>query len=219
MKKRKFQDGGDVDDKRRGLEVSAGEKVGFLKRLRMGNIDDPKSEAYRQFGAGRGATVVRGNTEDDAASLEETGGYGKAAVYEAAKRPEYKASTPAPEAQTSTAKTEDAKPKNFRQAFAAARKAGDKTFTFGGKKYTTELKEEAKKPTTKRYMDKKSDDDLAYRAPRMGDAGFMAKRMTPNEVKAESMRGSFKKGGSVKSSASKRADGCAQRGKTKGRMV
>jgi hypothetical protein len=29
----------------------------------------------------------------------------------------------------------------------------------------------------------------------------------------------FKKGGSVKSSASKRADGCAQRGKTKGRMV
>ena len=29
----------------------------------------------------------------------------------------------------------------------------------------------------------------------------------------------FKKGGSVKSSASKRADGCAQRGKTRGRMV
>jgi hypothetical protein len=29
----------------------------------------------------------------------------------------------------------------------------------------------------------------------------------------------FKKGGSVKSSASKRADGCAVRGKTKGRMV
>ena len=30
---------------------------------------------------------------------------------------------------------------------------------------------------------------------------------------------SFKKGGSVKSSASKRGDGIAQRGKTKGRMV
>jgi hypothetical protein len=29
----------------------------------------------------------------------------------------------------------------------------------------------------------------------------------------------YKKGGSVKSSASKRADGCAQRGKTRGRMV
>ena len=29
----------------------------------------------------------------------------------------------------------------------------------------------------------------------------------------------MKKGGSVKSSASRRADGCAQRGKTKGRMI
>ena len=35
---------------------------------------------------------------------------------------------------------------------------------------------------------------------------------------AASLRG-LKSGGSVKSSASKRADGCAQRGKTKGKMV
>ncbi len=32
-------------------------------------------------------------------------------------------------------------------------------------------------------------------------------------------RGVFKKGGAVKSSASKRADGIAQRGKTRGKMV
>jgi hypothetical protein len=32
-------------------------------------------------------------------------------------------------------------------------------------------------------------------------------------------RGVFKKGGAVKSSASKRADGCAIKGKTKGKMV
>lgn len=32
-------------------------------------------------------------------------------------------------------------------------------------------------------------------------------------------RGVFKKGGAVKSSASKRADGCAIRGKTRGKMV
>ena len=56
MKKRKFQTGGDVEEKKRkGLAASAGEKVGFLERLRMGNIDDPTSEAYRRFGAGRGA--------------------------------------------------------------------------------------------------------------------------------------------------------------------
>ena len=34
---------------------------------------------------------------------------------------------------------EPAKPTNFKSAFAAARAAGDKTFEFGGKKYTTEL--------------------------------------------------------------------------------
>ena len=225
MKKRKFQDGGDVDDKRRGLEVSAGEKVGFLKRLRMGNIDDPKSEAYRQFGAGRGATVVRGNTEDDAASLEKTGGFGKAAVAEAAKRPTYKASTPAPKAQTSTAKPEAPKKAPIVTKEQMKKAGFDNLRDYLNAQRGLKRRD---KPTTKRYMDKKSDDDLAYRAPRMGDAGFMAKRMTPDEVKAESMRnklnavygeGSFKKGGMVKSSASKRADGCAKRGKTKGRMV
>lgn len=87
----------------------------------------------------------------------------------------------------------------------------------------------AAKPVSNKYMDKKADDDLAYRKSKMGDAGFMAKRMTPNEVKEQSMRnklntlygeGSYKKGGSVKSSsASKRADGCATKGKTRGRMV
>lgn len=38
------------------------------------------------------------------------------------------------------------------------------------------------------------------------------------ESKRQSMKRGFAKGGSV-GSASKRADGCAQRGKTKGRMV
>jgi hypothetical protein len=42
-------------------------------------------------------------------------------------------------------------------------------------------------------------------------------REAKDEKKRET-RG-MKKGGMVKSSASKRADGCAQRGKTKGRMV
>lgn len=49
-------DGGDVAearDKEAGLKASANEKVGFFERLKMGNIDDPKSEAYNRFGAGR----------------------------------------------------------------------------------------------------------------------------------------------------------------------
>ena len=57
MKKAKrYQYGGTAEeDKKRGLEASKDERVGFFERLRMGNIDDPKSEAYKRFGAGRGA--------------------------------------------------------------------------------------------------------------------------------------------------------------------
>jgi hypothetical protein len=54
---RGYADGGEVteaDDKAAGLKASQGESVGFLERLRMGNIDDSSSEAYKRFGAGRG---------------------------------------------------------------------------------------------------------------------------------------------------------------------
>jgi hypothetical protein len=50
---KRFQEGG-VSDKDRGLEASKEDKVGFFERLRMGNIDEEGSEAYRRFGAGRG---------------------------------------------------------------------------------------------------------------------------------------------------------------------
>jgi len=46
------------DYKKRGLEESKNERVGFLERFRMGNIDDPRSEAYKRFGAGRGRSAV-----------------------------------------------------------------------------------------------------------------------------------------------------------------
>jgi hypothetical protein len=49
---KRFQEGG-MSDKDRGLEASKEDKVGFFERLRMGNIDDEGSEAYRRFGAGR----------------------------------------------------------------------------------------------------------------------------------------------------------------------
>jgi hypothetical protein len=64
-------DGGDVseaEDKAAGLAASSGEKVGFFERLRMGNIDDPKSEAYSRFGAGR-AKADR-DMENEAAAMK-----------------------------------------------------------------------------------------------------------------------------------------------------
>jgi hypothetical protein len=54
-KAKRYQEGGEAEDKKRGLAASNKEgSVGFFERLRMGNIDDPKSEAYKRFGAGRG---------------------------------------------------------------------------------------------------------------------------------------------------------------------
>jgi hypothetical protein len=59
MKKfKRYDEGGSVDEatsKKAGLDTSSKEKpVGFFERMRMGNIDDPSSEAYKRFGAGRG---------------------------------------------------------------------------------------------------------------------------------------------------------------------
>lgn len=55
-KRKRFSGGGitEEEDKKRGLEASKDDKVGFFERLRMGNIDQEGSEAYRRFGAGRG---------------------------------------------------------------------------------------------------------------------------------------------------------------------
>lgn len=55
--KKRFAGGGEAEEKEAGLEASRGEKIGFLERLRMGNIDEPTSEAYKRLGAGRGREV------------------------------------------------------------------------------------------------------------------------------------------------------------------
>lgn len=54
----------------------------------------------------------------------------------------------------------------FGKAFSEARKAGDKTFEFGGKKYTTEMASEAKQPSVggKVTGEYKSRDDRSPRA-------------------------------------------------------
>jgi hypothetical protein len=83
----------------------------------------------------------------------------------------------------------------FKEAFAAARKEGDKTFEWRGKKYTTEMApSKPKAPAKRRPLPGKS-----------------------SEGQMSSVVGA-KKGGMV-SSASKRGDGCAIKGKTRGRMV
>ena len=185
---------------------------------------------------------------DDEIDLEQTGGFGRAAVAEAAQRPTYRSTVGQvderdrrQEAQASMAKSAAPKRQSFNQAFAAARKAGDKTFMFGGKKYTTDLAKPAAKkdpdadkgpsnatierlerraaekdPDADKGPSKEAIERLERRAaaPRVSQAkGSMKEKMRAMGVTR------FKSGCSVKSSASKRADGCAVRGKTRGRMV
>ena len=147
----------------------------------------------------------------------------------------------------------------FGKAFSEARKAGDKEFTFNGKRYTTELKDSNTYPqVTPKPKDLTSDEMAAQGrydtrrnyVSRSGDYVTSGKksfdtekefvppdmsaykpRRTPGELTDVDKPGTrtryenenpsdmtFKKGGSV-SSASKRADGIASRGKTKGKYL
>ena len=146
--------------------------------------------------------------------------------------------------ETSAQETETSAPTNFKSAFAAARKAGVKTFEFGGKKYNTELASEkassrtggstqygAKTPTigasgtygkglgrrshpeypedaSKAMVDKKR--DFKSNPPSALSRAFSAIR----ERGMKSNPDAYSKGGS----ASSRADGIAQRGKTRGKI-
>ena len=274
-KAKRYQEGGEAEDKKRGLGASKDDKVGFFERLRMGNIDDPKSEAYKRFGAGRG----QAETTKEKKAIKSY--KGSANPFQGDDVDPFSAvRKPSGEIMREPAK---AAPKmNFGQAFAAARKRGDKTFEFNGKKFTTQVKGETKKPkaATTRGPSRGTQDegDAGEEAARkakeakMAKAREMRKQTDPGDVPADVRRtqeasakskrrdmtgfaqmpfseqmkylstkgkegtgfktkeGStkkkdemgdytpFKKGGKV-SSASKRGDGIAMRGKTKGRMV
>jgi len=131
-----------------------------------------------------------------------------------------------------TGSTGSTKPMSFKQAFAKHRGAGDKTFEWQGKKYTTELApskpakaaEPAPKTTKAVAPESKptkaaepvkprslgSDlDELAKFNSSLGSVNMLAKgRMAPEKK--------YAKGGMT---ASKRADGIATKGKTRGTMV
>lgn len=158
------------------------------------------------------------------------------------------------------------KKKSFAEAFREARKAGDSTFTWQGKKYTTELKEKkkpkeeektaARKMSTEEFAanmnarlgseDKilpdsfmprqtkypkleprskaaKTDEDTAREMysgiSRYRDTDSVYENLAKGRKPGYRATPGYKKGGSVKSSASRRADGIAKKGKTRGRFV
>lgn len=92
------------------------------------------------------------------------------------------------------ATAEAPKQQSFGQAFAAARKAGDKTFMFGGKKFTTERADD--KPAAK-AAPAKSRDEMATASRRAGQENMRAiktsqamkspGRVGPTKERAEAM--------------------------------
>ena len=103
---------------------------------------------------------------------------------------------------------------SFGDAFKSARKQGKKTFTYKGKKYTTETKDEQKaKPKKEGNIDNRKD----FSDEKMGPPSLKAEKKDRSEMgrslqkKAQASMG-FKKGGSVKKC---KRDGIAKRGRTR----
>ena len=137
-------------------------------------------------------------------------------------------------------KAEEApKKQTFKEAFASARRAGNKTFSWEGKKFTTELagekkaapKAEAPKAEPKKELKYQSLQDrarsYAEERAKSGTGMYGTSKREKEERKALPLKSTksesgytgmgsmkFAKGGS----ASSRADGIAMRGKTRGKL-
>jgi hypothetical protein len=131
------------------------------------------------------------------------------------------------------------KKQTFKEAFAAARRSGAKTFEYKGKKYTTELagsasaRKSAPAYERKEYaavkpkvgetpydtMNRRNRADEDAKAEIRSEANRLARRMgTGKHASGKPILApeGYAKGGMT---ASRRGDGCAQRGKTRGKMV
>jgi hypothetical protein len=108
----------------------------------------------------------------------------------------------------------------FGKAFRAARDSGDKEFTFNGKKYHTRMANESAKAAPKATPMSSVDPEIAGQPmTKEESAKSMDRSGRLNSLENTNLEGmsTFSKGGKV-GSASKRADGIAQRGKTRGKM-
>jgi hypothetical protein len=268
---RRFDEGGEVQniprartaaedqeaaDKAAGLAASKDDSVGFFERMRMGNIDDPNSEAYRRFGAGRGR-ARQVPVEDRTPTPVETSritsrseGMGNAnAAIQALKNAEAEgekitegerisqAMASKPDRMSAPAKTVS-KPVTTSKTNVVEKEAVEKP---AEKKAPVVEKTEVKTTTgPKKEMYRTIGGKMAEKTPdygsplmglgeavsrgtkAIGDAFSKYKFMTPAERKSEENRKAkeargYKAGGSV-NKASSRADGIAQRGKTRGVM-
>ena len=235
MKFKRYEEGGDVEEskaKQRGLDISNKEEpMGFLQRLRMGNIDDPSSEAYKRFGAGRGRSEAPAKQEEPApapapmpvarpsmkpnpiiAAGESQGmrqPSGDASVAEDYSGPRTKPIVTASESKPSVSKPSVSKPAASKPAKSLEPKVtdtGDESSRLLAK-YKKSEEENAPVDVTKL--------SLAERRKLNRSKSSPTDKRSVNERIREKL--GFNKGGSV-SSASRRADGIATKGKTRGKI-
>jgi len=261
MKFKRYDEGGEVADKEAGLKASKDEDVGFFKRLRMGNIDDPTSEAYKRFGAGRGRSertpvnesvsvnepmsmpVARPSmktTADDMYSdYGVKAGRGSAGTSEtmspSAATPSVKPSMPKPviasRPKISTAMMEANNPVgsggNYPESRVARRSYNEPPVGNAHRDEEKESKTPAKASSSRVPTSEQAAANRSAAVDKIKKAGssisdFFSNYETPaerrnREKKEKAAKGSYASGGSV-SSASRRADGIATKGKTRGKM-
>lgn len=181
--------------KQAGLAATRGEDVG-LKRFLMGNIDAPDSAASRRFGADKGVQMAEGAKARPVASVAAPVVSAPAVRQTADRIGMDTTPTPAPVSSETVREMRRTTPTNAPQRIvskAELAKSGMTLRDFLNKERGLKRRPEKSQPG-------------AYAAPGTGDAGQFLKK--GGSIKA------YASGGSVSS----RADGCAQRGKTKGMM-
>jgi hypothetical protein len=243
-KAKRYQEGGEAEDKKRGLAASNKEgSVGFFERLRMGNIDDPKSEAHKRFGAGRG----QAETAKEKAAIKSYKGPSEAGLGSPDSPSPFTGST----GERAPAKAAPAKaaPAKAAPAKAAAKKPAEapivtqeqlKASGFDNlRDYLNDrrgLKRRVKKDSEGKTASGMSREARGVRDDSMSDKDRLRAQLDSAKESSQAGRyGTMKRGGVVKSSApkmgkvktakpsmggaSKRADGIAKKGKTRGKMV
>jgi len=121
------------------------------------------------------------------------------------------------------AKAEPKKEQSFGAAFAGNRKAGEKSFMWKGKKYTTDLASDKKDTSfakTKEGNYGSATNIDTSKGPSMSVSAKTTSNKRPDDMQRKAQKAlqpgqpEYKKGGSVR-----KTDGCAVRGRTKGRMI
>ncbi len=117
-----------------------------------------------------------------------------------------------------------AAPTSFKEAFRAARNAGDKTFMFKGKKYNTDMASDKKAApaAAPEKKEKKGSEILAEKQEKAAPKMAKSYRDMSLTQGLKDVAGAFgmKKGGKIAGyKKGGKIDGCAMRGKTKGRMI